>query len=67
MDNQNTLNIIKKELADKISYQEENVIVINDDSLSTIKRIPSHSIALILTDPPYHSTKKEEYYWGYKF
>lgn len=59
MDNKNTLNIIKKELDDKISYQEENVIVINDDSLSAIKRIPDHSIALILTDPPYHSTKKK--------
>ena len=59
MDNKNTLNIIKKELDDKISYQEENVIVINDDSLSAMKRIPDHSIALILTDPPYHSTKKK--------
>lgn len=34
-------------------------IVINGDSLRVLENIPSNSISLILTDPPYHSTKKK--------
>lgn len=40
-------------------YADENSVVINGDSLELLKSIPSNSIALILTDPPYHSTKKK--------
>lgn len=35
-----------------------NALLIEGDSLELIRRIPSHSISLILTDPPYHATKK---------
>jgi len=38
---------------------KENSILINGDSLEILKSIPSNSISLILTDPPYHSTKKK--------
>ena len=41
------------------SYVDENVIVVNGDSLIELKKIPDNSVALILTDPPYHSTKKK--------
>lgn len=41
------------------SYIDEDAIVINGDSLQELKKIPDNSIALILTDPPYHSTKKK--------
>ena len=37
---------------------ENNHIVINADSEQALKHIPPNSIDLILTDPPYHSTKK---------
>lgn len=37
----------------------DDVILINGDSLELLKRIPDNSVALILTDPPYHSTKKK--------
>ncbi len=33
-------------------------IILQGDSLELLKRIPDRSISLILTDPPYHSTKK---------
>ena len=32
------------------------------DSLEVLKKIPSGSISLILTDPPYHTTKKRNIY-----
>jgi len=37
----------------------DNLLLINDDSLQILSKIPSKSIGLILTDPPYHSTKKD--------
>ena len=39
-------------------YNTDEAILANGDSLELLKKIPDHSIALILTDPPYHSTKK---------
>ena len=39
-------------------YLSDDLILINDDSLKVLSLIPSHSVGLILTDPPYHSTKK---------
>jgi len=32
------------------------------DSLSLLRKIPSQTISLILTDPPYHATKKDNIY-----
>lgn len=43
----------------QLSYHDKNALVCEGDSLDIIKLIPSHSVSLILTDPPYHSTKKE--------
>jgi site-specific DNA-methyltransferase (adenine-specific) len=40
-------------------YNNSSSVVIKGDSLECLKLIPDHSISLILTDPPYHSTKKE--------
>ncbi len=37
------------------------------DSLELLKRIPSNSIDLVLTDPPYHSTKKANIYGDASF
>lgn len=37
----------------------DDAIIINDDALNALEMFPDNSISLILTDPPYHSTKKE--------
>jgi len=44
------------------NYNNARSIVIRGDSLQIIKNIPDSSISLILTDPPYHSTKKKNVY-----
>ncbi|HZC07255.1 MAG TPA: DNA methyltransferase [Ktedonobacterales bacterium] len=36
----------------------DSALLVEADSLSAIRNIPSHSVSLILTDPPYHITKK---------
>lgn len=43
----------------KTSFSNESALVIHGDSLEKLKRIPDQTISLILTDPPYHSTKKD--------
>lgn len=35
---------------------------LSGDSLEVLKNIPSESVSLILTDPPYHTTKKRNIY-----
>ncbi len=40
-------------------FDNSNAVVAQGDSLELLKRLPDHSISLILTDPPYHSTKKD--------
>ena len=37
----------------------DNLLLVNNDSLRILSKIPSNSVGLILTDPPYHSTKKD--------
>ncbi|MFA5313924.1 MAG: DNA methyltransferase, partial [Methanomassiliicoccales archaeon] len=59
-----TLNSRKvfEEIKDSYSYENCSLhesIIICGDSLQLLKKIPNHSIALIITDPPYHSTKKK--------
>lgn len=43
----------------KANLSSENFLLKGGDSLELMKRIPDNSISLILTDPPYHSTKKK--------
>ncbi len=37
-------------------------LVAEGDSLALLGRLPGHSVSLILTDPPYHATKKQNVY-----
>lgn len=37
----------------------DKALIIEGDSLELLKKMPDKSISLILTDPPYHSTKKQ--------
>lgn len=49
---------IRERLGSHIYYADEQALIFNDDALNILKLIPEHSVSLILTDPPYHSTKK---------
>lgn len=40
-------------------YSDIDTLFLTGDALEVMKGIPDHSIALILTDPPYHTTKKK--------
>lgn len=53
---------ISEVIRDDIAYESKDVLLAEGDSLSLIKKIPDNSISLILTDPPYHSTKKVNIY-----
>lgn len=37
-------------------------LVVQGDSLQLLRRMPERSVSLILTDPPYHATKKQNIY-----
>lgn len=50
---------IGTKLSTAVIAEVPNAILAGGDSLALIKTIPSHSVSLILTDPPYHSTKKD--------
>jgi len=50
---------ITKALVPVIRAHSKRAILAEGDSLGLLRSIPSHTISLILTDPPYHSTKKE--------
>jgi len=41
-----------------LKWQDDRCLLAEGDSLAVLKQIPSNSIGLIVTDPPYHSTKK---------
>lgn len=42
-------------------------LVVKGDSLEVLKLFPDHSISLILTDPPYHTTQKRNIYGDTRF
>ena len=50
---------IKESLSKTIKFDNEHCCISQGDSLELLKKIPSQSVSLILTDPPYHSTKKK--------
>jgi site-specific DNA-methyltransferase (adenine-specific) len=43
-------------------YSDARALVAHSESLALLKRMPEHSVSLILTDPPYHATKKRNIY-----
>lgn len=58
----NDFENIKQSLANSVRASSDTAIVSEGDSLQLLKEIPDHTISLILTDPPYHSTKKQNIY-----
>ena len=45
-------------LQDHLAVETRRGLVAQGDSLELLRRLPENSISLIVTDPPYHSTKK---------
>lgn len=53
---------IQAALEEQLCLKSDNALVAQGDSLAFLQRLPEHSVSLILTDPPYHSSKKENIY-----
>lgn len=60
MDNMNRINDYNhiSGTLPNVVFKSQNSIVANGDSLEALRKMPSATVSLILTDPPYHSTKK---------
>jgi len=52
-------NTVSSALGADTVFTLPTCLVAQADSLSALKRLPSGSVSLILTDPPYHATKKQ--------
>lgn len=50
---------IRTRLSASLVAEVPSALLVGGDSFALIKNIPSQSVSLILTDPPYHSTKKD--------
>jgi adenine-specific DNA-methyltransferase len=58
---------IERALQGAIRLQRDTALVAEGDSLELLRRLPDDSVSLILTDPPYHSTKKSNVYGDTRF
>ena len=56
------LQRIKAAFEAELVFSAANALVAKGDSLQLLKKLPAHSVSLILTDPPYHATKKRNIY-----
>lgn len=56
------LDHIAAALESHLVFSASEALVAEGDSLSLLKALPEHSVSLVLTDPPYHATKKENIY-----
>jgi len=53
---------IEEALQPELILGATNALVAQGDSLPLLRKLPDHSVSLILTDPPYHATKKQNIY-----
>jgi len=53
---------VKTALEHHLQLVADNALVAQGDSLALLKNLPDACVSLILTDPPYHSTKKKNIY-----
>jgi site-specific DNA-methyltransferase (adenine-specific) len=53
---------IREALSTSVQVASPRAVLSAGDSLPWLHAIPSHTISLILTDPPYHATKKDNIY-----
>ena len=59
---QEQFEAIKTALHASLRFAGDGAVVAEGDSLALLRSMPAHSVSLILTDPPYHSTKKQNIY-----
>jgi site-specific DNA-methyltransferase (adenine-specific) len=59
---QEDFNAIKATLQHVLRFSGSDALVAEGDSLALLRSMPAHSVSLILTDPPYHATKKKNIY-----
>jgi len=53
---------IRATIEPELILSASDALVAEADSLVLLRRLPSRSVSLILTDPPYHATKKRNIY-----
>jgi site-specific DNA-methyltransferase (adenine-specific) len=53
---------LKSVLEPKLVFSGANALVAEGDSLALLRELPGQSVSLVLTDPPYHATKKANIY-----
>ena len=58
---------IKRTLTDSFRGSAQTALLAEGDSLSLLRNLPKHCVSLILTDPPYHTTKKKNIYGDTRF
>src|SRR5947209_8658916 len=58
---------IKRSLSEFVKATLPNAALVQGDSLALLRKIANHSVSLILTDPPYHATKKRNIYGDTQF
>ena len=54
--------ILKKALGSSLRASSNEALLAEGDSLELLRQLPDHCVSLILTDPPYHATKKKNIY-----
>jgi site-specific DNA-methyltransferase (adenine-specific) len=59
---QKEFDSIAKAIRSELRFSTEGALVAEGDSLASLRSMPSHCVSLILTDPPYHATKKQNIY-----
>ncbi|MCP1335142.1 DNA-methyltransferase [Futiania mangrovi] len=67
MNRQDAFRRASAKLAGHSAFSSPEHNLCKGDSLELLKMIPSNSIDLVLTDPPYHSTKKANIYGDASF
>src|ERR1039458_5203396 len=53
---------IKAAIEPELILSVTNALAAKGDSLPLLRKLPAHSVSLILTDPPYHATKTRNIY-----
>lgn len=53
---------IAKAIKPALVLESSRAVVAKGDSLQLLRDMPDHSVSLVLTDPPYHATKKQNIY-----
>jgi adenine-specific DNA-methyltransferase len=67
MDTKRRFKEIGSILSDSLKISTQNIHLAQGDSLELLKKLPDHCISLILTDPPYHTTKKDNIFGDTSF